>query len=110
LAVNLKGVFLCVQACLYQMKAQSYGRIAVTSSITGARTGIAGMAHYAASKAGINGFIRAAALELANHQITINGVEPGHVMTPGAETLYDAEFKQAVEAFIPLGRFATPED
>jgi 3-oxoacyl-[acyl-carrier protein] reductase len=110
LDVNLKGVFLCVQACLPQMKAQNYGRIAVTSSITGPRTAIPGMAHYAASKGGINGFIRAAALELAKHQITINGVEPGHVMTTGAEKLYDAEFKQAVEAAIPLGRFATPED
>ncbi len=110
LGINLKGVFLCVQACLPQMKAQSYGRIAVTSSITGPRTAIPGMAHYAASKGGINGFIRAAALELAKHRITINGVEPGHVMTPGAETMYDAEFKRAVEAAIPLGRFATPED
>ena len=110
LGVNLKGVFLCVQACLPQMKARSYGRIAVTSSITGPRTAIPGMAHYAASKAGINGFIRAAALELSKHGITINGVEPGHVMTPGAEKQYNSEFKQAVEAMIPLGRLATPED
>ncbi len=110
LGVNLKGVFLCVQACLPRMKAQGYGRIAVTSSITGPRTAIPGMAHYAASKGGINGFIRAAALELSKHGITINGVEPGHVMTPGAEKMYDAEFKQAVEALIPLGRFATPDD
>jgi 3-oxoacyl-[acyl-carrier protein] reductase len=110
LGINLKGVFLCVQACLPQMKAQKCGRIAVTSSITGPRTAIPKMAHYAASKGGINGFVRAAALELAKHQITINGVEPGHVMTPGAEVMYDAEFKRAVEAFIPLGRFATPDD
>ena len=82
LGINLKGVFLCVQACLPQMMAQSYGRIAVTSSITGPRTAIPGMSHYGASKGGVNGFIRAAALELAKHGITINGVEPGHVMTP----------------------------
>lgn len=62
------------------------------------------MAHYAASKAGINGFIRAAALEFAADGIIINGVEPGHVMTEGAE------FIRAVESFIPLGRFGTPED
>jgi 3-oxoacyl-[acyl-carrier protein] reductase len=110
LGVNLKGVFLCVQACVPQMKAQGYGRIAVTSSITGPRTAIPGMAHYAASKAGINGFIRAAALELSKHGITINGVEPGHVMTPASEKQYDPEFKQAVEAMIPLGRLAAPED
>ena len=66
LSVNLKGVFLCVQACLPAMTAQRYGRIVVTSSITGPRTAIAGMAHYAASKGGINGFIRAAALDLAD--------------------------------------------
>lgn len=110
LDVNLKGVFLCVQACLPQMLAQRYGRIAVTSSITGPRTAITGMAHYAASKAGINGFIRAAALELAKTGITVNGVEPGHVMTPAAETIYDPDFKQAVEAFIPMGRLAEPDD
>jgi 3-oxoacyl-[acyl-carrier protein] reductase len=108
--INLKGVFLCVQACLPTMKAQHYGRIVVTSSITGPRTGIPGMAHYAASKGGINGFIRAAALEFAKLGITINGVEPGHVMTPGADALYDPEFKAAVQAFIPMGRFAAPED
>jgi 3-oxoacyl-[acyl-carrier protein] reductase len=110
LGVNLKGVFLGVQACLPTMKAQRYGRICVTSSITGTKTAIPGMAHYAASKGGINGFIRAAALELARHGITINGVEPGHVLTPGAEGQYDPEFKRAVEAFIPMGRLAQPED
>jgi 3-oxoacyl-[acyl-carrier protein] reductase len=110
LSVNLKGVFLGVQACLPAMMAQRYGRIVVTSSITGPRTAIPGMAHYAASKGGINGFIRAAALEFAGHGITINGVEPGHVMTEGAAPQYDAEFKRAVESFIPLGRFAQPDD
>jgi 3-oxoacyl-[acyl-carrier protein] reductase len=110
LGVNLKGVFLAVQACLPQMIAQNYGRVVVTSSITGNRTAIAGMAHYAASKGGINGFIRAAAIELARHGITVNGVEPGHVMTEGAAPQYDAEFKRAVESFIPVGRFALPDD
>lgn len=108
--INLKGVFLSVQACLPTMMAQGYGRIVVTSSITGNRTAIAGMAHYAASKGGINGFVRAAALEFARHGITINGVEPGHVMTEGAAPQYDPEFKRAVESFIPMGRFAEPED
>jgi 3-oxoacyl-[acyl-carrier protein] reductase len=110
LAVNLKGVFLSVRACLPSMMAQHYGRIVVTSSITGNRTAIPGMAHYAASKGGINGFIRAAAIELAAHGITVNGIEPGHVMTEGAAPMYDLEFKRAVESFIPIGRFGTPED
>ena len=110
LDINLKGVFLGVQACLPHMMAQKYGRIVVTSSITGNRTAIGGMAHYAASKGGINGFIKAAAIELAAHGITINGVEPGHVMTEGAAPQYDAAFKSAVESFIPLGRFGQPMD
>jgi 3-oxoacyl-[acyl-carrier protein] reductase len=110
MSVNLKGVFLCVQACLPAMTAQRYGRIVVTSSITGVRTAIPGMAHYAATKGGINGFIRAAALEFAAQGITINGVEPGHVMTAGAAPMYDAEFIRAVESFIPMGRFGQPED
>src|SRR5215207_1138244 len=54
IAINLKGVFLTVQACLPAMMRQRYGRVVVTSSITGSRTAIPGMAHYAASKAGIN--------------------------------------------------------
>jgi NAD(P)-dependent dehydrogenase (short-subunit alcohol dehydrogenase family) len=68
------------------------------------------MAHYAASKAGINGFIRAAALEFAPLGITINGIEPGHVMTEGAAPGYDKGFLKAVEAFIPLGHLAEPDD
>ncbi|HTN95655.1 MAG TPA: SDR family oxidoreductase [Nordella sp.] len=110
LNINLKGVFLSVQACLPHMMERRYGRIVVTSSITGNRTAIAGMAHYAASKGGITGFVKAAAIELARHGITINTVEPGHVMTEGAAPQYDAEFKAAVEAFIPIGRFGLPED
>jgi 3-oxoacyl-[acyl-carrier protein] reductase len=110
LTVNLKGVFLAVQACLPHMMARRYGRIVVTSSITGNRTAIGNMAHYAASKGGINGFVKAAAIEMARHGITINAVEPGHVMTEGAAPQYDDEFKAAVEAFIPMGRFGLPED
>lgn len=110
MSVNLKGVWLAVKACLPAMKSQRYGRIVAMSSITGNRTAITGMAHYASTKAGINGFVRAAALELAPFGISVNAVEPGHVMTEGAGPMYDAAFKEAVEAFIPLGRFASPED
>jgi 3-oxoacyl-[acyl-carrier protein] reductase len=110
IAVNLKGVFLSVQACLPAMIEAHYGRIVITSSITGPRTAIAGMAHYAASKGGINGFIRAAALELAPLGITVNGVEPGHVLTEGSAGVYDEYSKAAVEKFIPIGRFALPAD
>lgn len=110
MSVNLKGVFLVVKACLPVMKRQRYGRIVASSSITGNRTAIVGMAHYASSKAGINGFVRAAGLELAPYGITVNAIEPGHVMTEGAAPMYDAAFKASVEGFIPMGRFATPAD
>ena len=65
LAVNLKGTFLAAQAALKPMKAQRYGRMVFTSSITGPRVSSPGHGHYSASKAGINGFIRAAAIEFA---------------------------------------------
>jgi 3-oxoacyl-[acyl-carrier protein] reductase len=110
MSVNLKGVYLTVKACLPTMKSKRYGRIVATSSITGNRTAIVGMAHYASTKAGINGFVRAAALELAPFGITVNSVEPGHVMTEGTAPTYDPAFKAAVEELIPLGRLATPRD
>jgi len=110
LGINLKGVFLAVKACLPTMIAQRSGRIVVTSSCTGNRTAIAGMAHYAASKGGINGFIRAAALEHAANGITVNGVEPGHVLTEGTIAMYDEASKQVMERYIPVGRFADPAD
>jgi len=65
LAVNLKGTFLMAQACLPAMKERHYGRMVFTSSITGPRVSAPGNGHYSASKAGINGFIRAAAIEFA---------------------------------------------
>ena len=81
LAVNLKGTFLATQAALRPMKAQGFGRMIFTSSITGPRVTSPGHGHYSATKAGINGFIRAAALEFAGYGITVNGVEPGNVLT-----------------------------
>ena len=65
------------------MKARRYGRMVFTSSITGPRVTSPGHGHYSASKAGINGFIRAAAIEFAPYGITVNGVEPGNIMTEG---------------------------
>src|SRR4051794_554246 len=67
LTVNLKSLFLGVRACIPRMKNRGGGRIVVTSSITGPRVAIPGLTHYAASKGGINGFIRSAALECAKY-------------------------------------------
>lgn len=110
LDINLKGVFLTVKACLPFLKERHEGRILITSSITGNRTGISGLAHYAASKAGINGFIRTAAMELAKHAITVNGVEPGNVLTEGMESQLGEDYIEAQTEAIPLGRMADPED
>ena len=99
-----------VQASLPFLKAHSGGRIVVTSSITGPKVGQAGLSHYAASKGGINGFIRSAALELAPHKITINAVEPGNVLTEGVRELMRPEDIEAMAQAIPLKRLADPED
>jgi 3-oxoacyl-[acyl-carrier protein] reductase len=110
LAVNLKGVFLAFQACLKPMQAQRYGRCVFTSSITGPRVTSPGHGHYSASKAGIVGFIRAAALEAAPYGITVNGVEPGNIMTEGIRQHRSPEFVRTMEAAVPLGRLGTPRD
>jgi 3-oxoacyl-[acyl-carrier protein] reductase len=110
LTVNLKSGFFVVKACLPYMEKQKYGRIVMTSSITGPRTAINGLAHYAASKAGINGFIKAVALEYAKSGVTINGIEPGTVLTEGLVAQLGEEFVKNAEKSIPMGRLATPED
>lgn len=110
LAVNLKGCFLAAKAALGPMKAQSYGRMIFTSSITGPRVTSPGHGHYSATKAGINGFIRAAALEFAGYGITVNGVEPGNVLTDSVMRQRSAEYMASMVASIPLGRLAAPRD
>lgn len=110
LAVNLKGVFLATQACLPAMRKAQYGRIVVTSSITGPRVAHAQHGHYATSKGGINAFIRSAALELAAEGITVNGVEPGNITTPALMQHRSQDFITAQERTIPVGRLGSPED
>jgi len=111
LSVNLKGTFLAVQACLPAMKAQGRGRIVITSSITGPRVGQPRNAHYSATKAGMNGFMRTAAVELASSGIAINAVEPGNILTEGITSGgHDDAFFRAQTAAIPMGRLGTPEE
>jgi 3-oxoacyl-[acyl-carrier protein] reductase len=97
------------------MKSQKYGRIVLTSSITGPRTGVPGYSHYSATKGGIIGFIKSAALEFAPNNITINAIEPGSVITEGIkesmakEGLGDEHFVAQARG-IPMGRLGQPED
>jgi len=110
LAVNLRSCFVAAQACLPVMREQGRGRMIFTSSITGPHVTSPGHGHYSASKAGINGFIRAAALEFAPYGITVNGVEPGNILTDGMKETRSPAFIHQMEASIPLGRMGTPAD
>jgi 3-oxoacyl-[acyl-carrier protein] reductase len=80
------------------------------SSITGPRVTAPGHGHYSASKAGINGFIKAAALEFAGYGITVNGVEPGNIMTEGVIAHRSPDFIKSMEDSVPLGRLGSPRD
>jgi 3-oxoacyl-[acyl-carrier protein] reductase len=110
LGVNLRGSFIAARAALVPMKAQRSGRILFTSSITGPHVTSPGHGHYSASKAGINGLIRAAALEFAGYGITVNGVEPGNIMTEAIQLHRSPEFIKGMEDAIPLGRLGSPRD
>jgi len=110
LGVNLRGTYLLARAALPHMKAKRYGRMLFTSSITGPRVTSPGHGHYSASKAGINGFIKAAALEFSPYGITVNGVEPGNILTEGIQQHRSAAFIKTMEEAIPLGRLGTPRD
>ncbi|GGK29818.1 3-oxoacyl-[acyl-carrier protein] reductase [Caldalkalibacillus uzonensis] len=106
---NAKGTFITVKACLPYLKQAEYGRIVITSSITGPVTGYAGWSHYAASKAAQLGFMRTAALECAEYNITINAVMPGNVLTEGLEGMGE-DYLQAMAEAIPLKKLGTVED
>lgn len=110
MGVNLRGAFNAARAALPHMRRQHYGRILFTSSITGPHVSNPGHGHYAATKAGINGFIRAAALEFAGYGITVNGVEPGNIMTEGIQQHRGAVYIASMAAMVPLGRLGSPDD
>jgi 3-oxoacyl-[acyl-carrier protein] reductase len=107
--LNVGGAVRTVQACLPAMRERGYGRIVLTSSITGPITGQTGFAHYGASKAAMLGFMRSAAVELARSGITVNAVMPGNVSTEGFADTSD-EHQQRMLSSIPMGRYAEPEE
>jgi len=109
LNTNLTGSFYAIKACLPAMKQQNQGRIVLTSSISGPRVGLPGASHYTASKAGMNGFMKTIAIELAKYNITVNAVEPGNILSEGFEELGEDHLKKMTKA-IPLGRLGTAEE
>lgn len=110
MGVNLRGCFNAARAALPEMKKQSSGRILFTSSITGPHVTSPGHGHYSATKAGINGFIRSAALEFSGYGINVNGVEPGNIMTEAIQLHRGDAFIRNMENAIPLGRLGSPRD
>ena len=107
--INLKGMFFVTQAVLKVMKAQRYGRVIITSSVTGPITGYPGWAHYGASKAGQLGFMRSAALEYAKYGITVNAVQPGNVLTDGLKAQGEA-YLEGTRKIIPTHELGEPLD
>jgi len=108
LDVNLKGAYLCSRAVLPLMLRQRWGRIVGTASVVGL-AGNPGQTNYAASKAGLIGFTKALAREVATRNITVNAVAPGYIETQMVQTLSE-KVQEAILGQIPMGRFGTPED
>ena len=108
IATNLTAAFACCRAVLRPMVKQRSGRIVNVGSVVG-RTGNPGQANYAASKAGLEGFTRSLALEVAARGITANVVAPGMIETDMTAAL-DERARQALRGRIPAGRLGTPGD
>jgi NAD(P)-dependent dehydrogenase (short-subunit alcohol dehydrogenase family) len=112
LAVNLTGVFHCVQAAVPDMLSAGWGRI-VTISSSSAQSGARRMAHYVASKGGVIGLTKALAVELGPHGITVNTIPPGSVETPmtrRAQASGNLPSTEVFEKMIPVRRAGTPDD
>lgn len=105
---NLTGVFNMTRQVVPLMIEQQYGRIINISSINGQK-GQFGQCNYAAAKAGLYGFSKSLALELANKGITVNTISPGYIQTPMLDSV-DNDVLNAIIAGIPVGRLGQPDD
>lgn len=105
---NLRSTWLCSKAAVRSMMSKRYGRIINITSVSGI-TGQSGQTNYSASKAGIIGFTKALAREVASRNITVNAVAPGFVLTDLTKDL-PAELTAQLNAFIPLGRWGEAGD
>ncbi|MBU0466259.1 MAG: SDR family oxidoreductase [Nanoarchaeota archaeon] len=110
IAIDLKSVFNCTKAVLPFMAKQKYGKIVNITSIAGHEVGFPGLTHYCAAKAGIVGFTKAAALELAQYKINVNAVAPGVILTPGVKEGTSKEQIDTLIRTIPEKRAGKPAD
>ena len=110
LDVNLTGPFLCCKAVLPYMRRKGWGRIVNVASVAAKRISFTGAASYTASKAGLLGFTRHLAYEVAPHGINVNAICPGPTMTPMYERNADEQTRRERIALVPKGRWLTPED
>ncbi len=108
IAVNLRSVFVCTRAVLKHMTRQRSGRIISMASVVGI-AGNAGQANYAASKAGVIGFTKSIAKEVASRGITVNAIAPGFIDTQMTQHL-DEKWKEELLKRIPAGVLGTPQD
>lgn len=108
LQVDLTGVYICTNVLVDRMKDKGWGRIINIASVVG-QSGNFGQANYAAAKAGVIGFTKTTALELARYGITVNAVCPGFVETDMLMSV-PADIREQIRARIPLKRFGTPEE
>ena len=109
LNTNLRGVMLLTKSALRPMLKNKWGRIISLSSIIGL-TGNAGQANYAASKAGLLGFTKSVALEMASRNITANAICPGFIETDMTAAAMTDDFRAKALERVPLGRLGTPAD
>ncbi len=108
--INLKGVFNCAKAVLPYMMKQKYGKIINIASIAGYAKGYHGLVHYCATKAGVAGFTKALAVELAQYSINVNAIAPGLTLTPGVkESMSETEVDEFAKS-VPLKRPGNPKD
>ncbi len=110
LRINLTAAVQLVQAALPPLERSGSGRAVMISSITGPRTGFPALAHYGAAKAGLEGFVRSAAVELGRAGITVNCVAPGTIMTGTLGSLLDDATCRMLQERIPAGRIGRPAD
>jgi 3-oxoacyl-[acyl-carrier protein] reductase len=108
LRVNLKSAFNCSKAAIRNMIRNRYGRIVNMASVSGV-AGNYGQTNYSASKAGLIGFTKSLAREVATRNITVNAVAPGYIPTDLTDDMAE-EFKEAIRAQIPMGRFGDKQD